>query len=143
MLRLVEPLYLVVLERSVVVSLAATLLAHAGCLSDGGGDRPRGWQTLLLFLVVLPFWTSFLVRTYAWIFLLRDTGLINPLQALVGIVQHPLRMLYNAGAVLFGLVSGYIPFMVLPIYASLETLDPALVEAADALGAPAWPPSCG
>lgn len=138
-LRLVEPLYLVVLERSVVVSLAATLLALLVAYPMAVVIvRASRWRPLLLFLVVLPFWTSFLVRTYATIFLLRDTGLINQLLVFVGVVREPLRMLYTPGAVLFGLVTGFIPFMVLPIYASLEKIDPALLEAAEALGAPAW-----
>jgi spermidine/putrescine transport system permease protein len=84
---------------------------------------------------MLPFWTSFLVRTYAWLFLLRDTGLINTALRAIGIIHAPLPLLYNDGAVLLGLVYGYLPFMVLPIYATLERLDPALVEAAGDLGA--------
>ena len=84
---------------------------------------------------MLPFWTSFLVRTYAWIFLLRDTGLFNTALQALGIIHAPLPLLYNDGAVLLGLVYGYLPFMVLPIYATLERLDPSLVEAAADLGA--------
>src|SRR5512132_4678507 len=84
---------------------------------------------------MLPFWTSFLVRTYAWLFLLRETGLINMALQAMGIIRAPLSLLYNDGAVLLGLVYGYVPFMVLPIYATLERLDPSLVEAAADLGA--------
>jgi spermidine/putrescine transport system permease protein len=84
---------------------------------------------------MLPFWTSFLVRTYAWIFLLRDTGLINTILISLHLVRGPLPLLYNDGAVLLGLVYGYLPFMVLPIYATLERLDPSLLEAAADLGA--------
>jgi spermidine/putrescine transport system permease protein len=84
---------------------------------------------------MLPFWTSFLVRTYAWMFLLRDTGLINTMLERAGIIRGPLPLLYNNGAVLLGLVYGYLPFMVLPIYATLERLDPKLAEAAADLGA--------
>ena len=84
---------------------------------------------------MLPFWTSFLVRTYAWIFLLRDTGLINTALQAARPHPRPLPLLYNDGAVLLGLVYGYLPFMVLPIYATLERLDPSLVEAAADLGA--------
>jgi spermidine/putrescine transport system permease protein len=96
------------------------------------GARTRG---TLALLVLMPFWTSFLVRTYAWMFLLRDTGLINTALQAVGIIHDPLPLLYNNGAVLLGLVYGYLPFMVLPIYATLERLDPALIEAAADLGA--------
>jgi spermidine/putrescine transport system permease protein len=92
-------------------------------------------KNLYLQLVMLPFWTSFLVRTYAWIFLLRDTGLFNTALQALGIIHSPLPLLYNDGAVLLGLVYGYLPFMVLPIYATLERLDPALVDAAADLGA--------
>jgi spermidine/putrescine transport system permease protein len=86
-------------------------------------------------LVILPFWSSFLVRTYAWLFLLRDTGLINTVLMGVGVIREPLPLLYNTGAVLLGLVYGYLPFMILPIYATLERLDPGLLEAAADLGA--------
>ena len=92
-------------------------------------------RNLLLFLVVLPFWTSFLVRTFAIIFLLRDTGLVNSVLLRLGFVSEPLTLLYTPFAVLLGLVYGFLPFMVLPIYASLEKLDPALLEAAETLGA--------
>ena len=84
---------------------------------------------------MLPFWTSFLVRTYAWLFLLRDTGLINTVLRRSASFTAPLPLLYNNGAVLLGLVYGYLPFMVLPIYATLERLDPSLAEAAADLGA--------
>ena len=137
--RLAEPLYLVVLERSVLLALAATLLALLVSYPIALVIvRAVRWRSLLLFLVVLPFWTSFLVRTYATIFLLRDTGIINQLLLAAGVIHEPLRMLYTPGAVLFGLVTGFVPFMVLPIYASLEKLDPALLEAAEALGATEW-----
>ena len=134
--RLFDPLYLTILWRSFVMAVAATalclLLAFPAALFI---SRATGRKNLYLQLVMLPFWTSFLVRTYAWIFLLRDTGLFNTgLQAL-GIIHSPLPLLYNDGAVLLGLVYGYLPFMVLPIYATLERLDPALVEAAADLGA--------
>jgi spermidine/putrescine transport system permease protein len=92
-------------------------------------------KNLYLSLVILPFWTSFLIRTYAWMFLLRDTGLINTVLLALGVIHQPLPMLYNNGAVLLGLVYGYLPFAVLPLYAALERLDPALLEAAADLGA--------
>jgi ABC-type spermidine/putrescine transport system permease subunit I len=76
---------------------------------------------------------------YAWMFLLRDTGLINTALQHLGLIHDPLPLLYNDGAVMLGLVYGYLPFMVLPVYATLERLDPALVEAAADLGAKPWP----
>ena len=92
-------------------------------------------KTLLLNLVTLPFWTSFLIRTYAWMFLLRDTGIINSTLQSLGIIQQPLPLLFNTGAVILGLVYGYLPFMVFPLYATLEKLDTVLLEAAQDLGA--------
>jgi spermidine/putrescine transport system permease protein len=118
------------------MALAATivclLLAFPAALFIARAPRHKN---LYLQLVMLPFWTSFLVRTYAWIFLLRDTGLFNTALQALGITHAPLPLLYHNGAVLLGLVYGYLPFMVLPIYATLERLDPALVEAAADLGA--------
>ena len=133
--RFLDPLYLQVLWRTVLWAGAATLV----CLLLG---YPVAWvisrsrhRNLLLFLIVLPFWTSFLVRTFALIFLLRDTGLVNSLLLRLGLVTEPVTLLYTPFAVLAGLVYGFLPFMVLPIYASLEKLDPALLEAAEVLGA--------
>jgi spermidine/putrescine transport system permease protein len=134
--RLFDPLYLAILWRSFAMALAATalclLLAFPAALFISRAGRHKN---LFLQLVMLPFWTSFLVRTYAWIFLLRDTGLFNTALQALGIVHGPLPLLYIDGAVLLGLVYGYLPFMVLPIYATLERLDPALMEAAADLGA--------
>ena len=88
---------------------------------------------------MIPFWTSFLVRTYAWMFLLRDTGLINSaLIGVGGIIREPLPLLYNNGAVLLGLVYSYLPFVVLPLFATLERLDNSLLEASADLGARPW-----
>ncbi len=97
-------------------------------------SRPER-RPLLLFLVVLPFWTSFLVRVYAWMGLLRPTGLINSALQAVGLIDEPLGLIANAFAVHLGIVYAYLPFMILPIYATLERLDPALTEAAQDLGA--------
>jgi spermidine/putrescine transport system permease protein len=137
--RLLDPLYLAVLLRSFVMALAATflclILAFPAALFISRSGRRKN---LYLQLVILPFWTSFLVRTYAWLFLLRDTGLINTVLQKIGIIHTPLQLLYNDGAVLLGLVYGYLPFMVLPIYATLERLDPSLPEAAADLGAGPW-----
>jgi putrescine transport system permease protein len=96
---------------------------------------PARWRGLLLVLVMLPFWTSFLVRIYAWTALLRPTGLINATLQALGLTDAPLALIDNAFAVQLGLVYVYLPFMVLPLYASLEKLDPALEEAAADLGA--------
>jgi len=134
--RFLVPIYLSALGRTVLLALAGAAL----CLGLGFPvayviSRSGRWKTLLLVLVVLPLWTSFLVRTFAMIFLLRDTGLINRWLLAAGLIREPLTLLYTPGAVLAGLVYGFLPFMILPIYASLEKLDLALLEAAEALGA--------
>ncbi|MEO6195380.1 MAG: ABC transporter permease [Thermoanaerobaculia bacterium] len=96
---------------------------------------PARWKGLLLGLVVVPFWTSFLIRTYAWMFILRTEGLLNHVLMGSGLLHHPVELLYTQTAVLIGLVYGELPFMVLPLYASLEKLDRSLLEAAADLGA--------
>lgn len=98
---------------------------------------PR-WQAVWLMLIMIPFWTNFLVRTYAWMFILRTEGLLNTLLLGLGVITTPLDLLYTDKAVLIGLVYGYLPFMVLPLYATLERLDPAFVEAARDLYANQW-----
>ncbi len=137
--RIADPLYGKILLRSFAIALAATCvcltLAFPVALSI---SRARRHRNLLLQLVMLPFWTSFLVRTYAWIFLLRDTGLFNTMLQSLGLIRQPLPLLYNDGAVLLGLVYGYLPFMVLPLYATIERIDPSLLEAASDLGAKPW-----
>ncbi|MEX2262876.1 MAG: ABC transporter permease [Bryobacteraceae bacterium] len=137
--RLFDPLYGAILLRSFVMAGAATaacfvLAFPLALFLARSGPRRR----LYLLLVILPFWTSFLVRTYAWMFLLRDTGLVNTVLLGLGLIREPLPLLYNHGAVLLGLVYGYLPFMVLPLYATLERLDPSLLEAAADLGARRW-----
>lgn len=92
-------------------------------------------RALLLFMVVLPFWTSFLIRVYAWMALLRPTGLINSALLGLGLIDEPIPMIANEFAVHLGIVFAYLPFMILPLYATLERMDPALVEAANDLGA--------
>jgi spermidine/putrescine transport system permease protein len=135
-LRALEPLYLAIFARSVWLAFWTTLL----CLLLGypiaywlALHAPPRRKNVLLVLVVLPFWTSFLVRMYAWIFLLRSEGLVNlTLQALS---LPPLELLYTHGAVLLGQVYGELPFMILPLYVALERLDRSLLEAAADLGA--------
>jgi putrescine transport system permease protein len=99
---------------------------------------PETWRALLLFLVVLPFWTSFLIRVYAWIALLQPSGLINRALLSSGLIEEPVVLLYNAFSVQLGLVYSYLPFMILPLCGSLSRLDESLVEAAADLGARPW-----
>jgi spermidine/putrescine transport system permease protein len=137
--RVLDPIYAGIAWRSFVIAAEATAI----CLVVGfplalyiARSGPR--QNLLLNLVMLPFWTSFLIRTYAWMFLLRDTGLVNSTLLSLHLIREPLPLLFNEGAVILGLVYGYLPFMVLPLYATLEKLDPALLDAAQDLGATPW-----
>ena len=100
---------------------------------------PTRIRRLLMVAMILPFWTSDLIRTYAWMLILRDTGLLNNLLQYLHIIREPLTLLYTEGAILMGLAYVYLPFMVLPLYASIEKLDPSLLEAAEDLGAtPFW-----
>ena len=125
---------------SLLYAAAATLL----CLLIGypvafAIARAAGvWRHLLLFLVMLPFWTSFLIRVYAWIAILQPSGLVNRLLLATGLIETPLPLLYNSFSVVLGLVYSYLPFMILPLYGSLMRLDESLVEAAADLGAPPW-----
>ena len=137
--RLFDPLYGTILLRSFAMAGAATAISlAAGFPAALYIARAGRYRRLLLQLVILPFWTSFLVRTYAWLFLLRDTGLFNTVLQRLHLIHQPLPLLYNDGAVLLGLVYGYLPFMVLPLYATLERMDPSLEEAAADLGARPW-----
>ena len=134
--RVLDPLYAEILWRSVWISAVSTAI----CVVLGFPlafyiARAVKHRILLLNLVMLPFWTSFLIRTYAWMFLLRDTGLVNSVLLKIHLINQPLPLLFNTGAVILGLVYGYLPFMVLPLYATLEKLDPALLDAAADLGA--------
>ena len=137
--RLFDPLYLGILLRSFSVAAVSTAI----CLLLGFPlalfiSRSGARKNLYLYLVILPFWTSFLVRTYAWMFLLRDTGLINSALLAAGLIREPLPLLYNYWAVIVGLVYGYMPFMVLPLFATLERMDKSLLEASADLGARPW-----
>ena len=137
--RVFDPLYLSILWRSVWISAIST----TACLLLGFPlalfiSRSGKRRILYLNLVMLPFWTSFLIRTYAWMSLLRDTGLVNTALQMLHLISSPLPLLFNGGAVILGLVYGYLPFMVLPLYATLEKMDPALLDAAQDLGASHW-----
>jgi spermidine/putrescine transport system permease protein len=135
--QIVDPVFLRVLVRSLRLALLTTVLCLcsgyllAYWIAFGGGRRKH----LYIFLVILPFWTSDLVRMYAWITLLADHGVLNNALLALGVLHTPWPLLYNEGAVLVGLVYAYLPFMVLPLYAALERLDRAVLEAAADLGA--------
>ena len=95
---------------------------------------PRSWRAILLMLVILPFWTSFLIRVYAWIGILKKEGLLNQALLAVGVISEPLTILNTSAAVYIGIVYSYLPFLVLPLYASLERMDDSMLEAAANLG---------
>ena len=95
---------------------------------------PKRWRNTLLAAVAIPFWTSFLIRTYAWVLILRETGLLNSLLLRMHLISEPLDLLPSNFALLLGLVYGELPFMILPLYASLEKLDRTLLEASNDLG---------
>jgi spermidine/putrescine transport system permease protein len=136
--RSIDPLYLATFWRSLRVAAVTTVLCAlisfpmAYYLGVVAPPRRRG---VLLALVVVPFWTSFLIRTYAWMLILRTEGLVNTLLGSLGLIDRPLELLYTDFAVMIGLVYGELPFMILPLYASLEKLDRTLLEASADLGA--------
>jgi len=137
-LRSIEPVFLQIAWRSLWMALVTTLLCLAVSFPIAyyiALWAPKRWKNLLLGLVAIPFWTSFLIRTYAWMFILRREGLLNFLLDWSGFQHQPLDLLYTQTAVLIGLVYGELPFMILPLYASLEKLDRSLLEAASDLGA--------
>ena len=136
-IRCFDPTWLTIFGWSVLYALLATLI----CVLVGypaaysiGRANPKN-RRLLLTLVMIPFWTSFLIRTYAWISILSQEGLANSLLLSAHIVPTPIGMMYTPFAIVLGLVYNYLPFMILPIYTSVEKLDNSLIEAAYDLGA--------
>jgi putrescine transport system permease protein len=128
--------YLRSLEIAALSTLILLVLGYP--VAYGMARAPRRWQGLLLVLVILPFWTSFLIRIYAWINILQHDGLLNQFLVRLRIVEAPLTWLATDTAIYIGIVYSYFPFMVLPLYATLEKLDGSLLEAAADLGAPRW-----
>jgi spermidine/putrescine transport system permease protein len=127
-----DPSYLVIFGRSFVLAILTTLF----CLVIGlpvawfTATRPPRQRTALVILITIPFWTNLLVRTYCWVLILRDQGLVNGVMQQAGLTDAPITFLYSNGAILLGLVYSFLPFMILPVFATLEKLDPKLVEAA-------------
>jgi spermidine/putrescine transport system permease protein len=133
----VDPVYLQIVTRSIGYAGLTTAI----CLAAGYpvayliGRAELRWRNLLLMAVMVPFWTSFLIRIYAWVTILKSEGLLNSLLVQLQLIAEPLELLYTPGAVVLGLVYTFLPFMILPIYTSVEKLDGALIEAALDLGA--------
>jgi spermidine/putrescine transport system permease protein len=139
--RAFQPLYLEIYWRSFWMALLTTaacvLLGYPVAYTIALRVSAR-WRSVLLMLVVIPFWTSFLIRTYAWMVILRAEGLINTSLRALHLLHHPLHLIYTPLAVFIGLVYGELPFMILPLYAVLQKLDLSLLEAAQDLGASRW-----
>jgi putrescine transport system permease protein len=135
-----DAIYLLSYFKSVEIAVLSTiiLLLIGFPLAYGIARAPRRWQALLFMMVVLPFWTSFLIRIYAWINILQHDGLLNQVLLATGFVEAPPTWLSTDVAVYIGIVYSYLPFMVLPIYATLEKIDESLLEAAADLGCPPW-----
>lgn len=134
---LTDKLYIVTYLKSVFMAATATLL----CLLLGFpmayaiARAEATTRNILLLLIILPFWISFLLRVYAWMGLLNNYGVVNNVLLAVGLVDQPLQLIYTDFAVYIGLVYSYLPFMILPLYATLERMDPDLLDAAQDLGA--------
>lgn len=122
------------LKIATVSTLLTLLIAYP--IAYGMARAPKEWQPLLVMLVILPFWTSFLIRVYAWIGILKKEGLLNLFLSNFGI--EPLTIHNTVSAVYIGIIYSYLPFMILPLYASLEKINNALLEAAQDLGSPPW-----
>jgi spermidine/putrescine transport system permease protein len=139
-LKVFDPLYLEIIVRTFVIALINTFL----CLALGyplayfiafKGGR---WKNVLILMVMIPFWTSLLLRAYAWVVILGGNGIANQILQFLGITDEPITLIFTLQAVIMGMVYSYLPFMILPLYASLEKLDVRLKEAAQDLGASRW-----
>jgi putrescine transport system permease protein len=132
-----DNLYVLSYLRSIVVALVSTalLVAIGYPVAYAMARLPRRWQATAMMLVIVPFWTSFLIRIYAWINILQHDGLLNTTLLALHIVSQPLVWLSTDSAMYLGIVYSYLPFMILPLYATLAKIDPALLEAAGDLGA--------
>jgi spermidine/putrescine transport system permease protein len=135
--RLIDPLYLGVVGNSLKISALTTLIALLIGYPTAYliAQLPRKWKTVALVAIVLPFWTNFIIRVYAWIILLSGPGLVN--SGLKALGLGPFELLYNEGTIVTGLLYSYLPLMVLPLYATIEKLDPQLREASANMGASA------
>jgi spermidine/putrescine transport system permease protein len=139
-LRVFDPLYLEIVGRTLVIALLNTFLCLllgyplAYFIAFKGGSR----KNLLILLVMIPFWTSLLLRAYAWVVILGGNGIANRALQFLGITDGPVNLIFTPQAVALGMVYSYLPFMILPLYAALEKFDVRLKEAAQDLGASRW-----
>jgi putrescine transport system permease protein len=132
-----DNLYILSYLRSLVVALVSTsiLLVIGYPIAYGMARLPKRWQGVAMMLVIVPFWTSFLIRIYAWINILQHDGLLNKVLLALHLVAAPVVWLSTDSAMYLGIVYSYLPFMILPLYATLARIEPALLEAASDLGA--------
>ncbi len=139
-LKVFDPLYLEITLRTLVIATLNTLfcLALGYPLAYFIAQRGGRWKNVLLILVMVPFWTSLLIRAYAWVVILSGNGLANRALQFLGITDGPISLIFTPQAVLMGMVYSYLPFMILPLYATLEKFDVSLKEAAKDLGAGRW-----
>jgi spermidine/putrescine transport system permease protein len=138
--RIIDPLYGDIFLDTLAVSVLTTFISLV-CgypLAYHISRMRRSAQQIWLLLVMIPFWINFLVRSYAWVIILRSQGVVNTVLQSLGLIDEPLPLLYNSGSVLLGMVYTLLPFMVLPIYVSLEQMDRRKLEAAYDLGATPW-----
>jgi putrescine transport system permease protein len=135
-----DDLYVFAYVRSLYVATSATaiLLLIGYPIAYGMARLPKRWQAVAMVLVIVPFWTSFLIRIYAWINILQHDGLLNQILLALHLVSQPVVWLSTDSAMYLGIVYSYLPFMILPLYATLAKMEPALEEAAGDLGAPPW-----
>ncbi|MEJ7632434.1 MAG: ABC transporter permease [Rubrobacteraceae bacterium] len=139
-LKVFDPLYLEIIGRTFVIAAINTLI----CLALGYPlayfivFKGRRWRNVLILLVMVPFWTSLLIRAYAWVVILSGNGIANKALQFFGVTDEPLDLIFTTQAVMMGMVYSYLPFMVLPLYAALEKFDTRLKEAAQDLGASRW-----
>ena len=139
-LKVFDPLYLEIIVRTFVIALINTIL----CLALGYplayfiAFKGGSWKNILILMVMIPFWTSLLLRAYAWVVILNGNGIANRALQFLGITDEPLTLIFTPQAVMMGMVYSYLPFMILPLYASLEKFDVRLKEAAQDLGASRW-----
>jgi putrescine transport system permease protein len=135
-----DTLYIGSYLKSLWIALVSTLLlAILGLpVAYALSRAPQRWQPMLLTAIILPFWTAFLIRIYAWINILQREGLLNDVLLALRIIDQPVGWLASDTAVFIGIVYSYLPFMVLPVYAALEKMDESLLEAAADLGCPRW-----
>jgi putrescine transport system permease protein len=131
-----DDLYVLSYLRSLVVAAISTsiLLLIGYPIAYGMARLPRKWQGIAMMLVIIPFWTSFLIRIYAWINILQHDGLLNKILLALHLVSAPVVWLSTDSAMYLGMVYSYLPFMILPLYATLAKMEPALLEAAGDLG---------